>query len=119
MIPPQLAGFAAKHAMKFALVAVVLAFLLLAYCSGRKDGKTGEVVEAQEREIEVQEQVGDANTNAADQRVADTVKAAQQEKELNDAITATESPDRARALRGCVIMRQQGRDTSRIPACNE
>ena len=117
MIPPQLAGFAAKHAMKFALVAVVLAFLLLAYCSGRKDGKTGEVVEAQEREIEVQEQVGDANTNAADQRVADTVKAAQQEKELNDAITATESPDRARALRGCVIMRQQGRDTSRIPAC--
>lgn len=117
MIPPQLAGFAAKHAMKFALVAVVLAFLLLAYCSGRKDGKTGEVVEAQEREIEVQEQVGDANSTAADQRVEDTKKAAQQEKELNDAIKETSDPTRQRVLRGCIIMRQQGRDVSKISAC--
>jgi hypothetical protein len=27
-------------------------------------------------------------------------------------------PDKQRALRGCLIMRQQGRDTKNIPACS-
>lgn len=116
-IPPKLVEFGAKHAMKFALLAVILAFLLLAYCSGRKDGKTNEIVEQQERQIEVQENVNEANSTAADQRVDDAKKAAQQEKELNDAIKETSDPARQRVLRGCVIMRQQGRDTDTISAC--
>jgi len=99
------------------IVAFVAALLLLSYCSGRSDGKTGEVVKQQEREIQVQQDLGKANENASTARVEDAVKAEQQKKELNDAIKDTNSPDRARALRGCIILRQQGRDTINIPAC--
>lgn len=93
------------------------ALLLLTYCTGRSDGKTSEVVKQQEREIQVQQNLGNANENASTARVKDAVKAEQQKKELNDAIKDTNSPDRARALRGCIILRQQGRDTINIPAC--
>jgi hypothetical protein len=100
---------------------IILALLLAAlaiYLVGRGDGKAGEVIEQQEREIEVQQDVGDANTNAAGTRVEDAVRSERQQKELTDALKATTDPDRQRALRGCVILRQQGRDTSRIPACS-
>lgn len=119
MIPPKLIEFGAKHALKFIIALVLLLVLLTAYCSGRKDGKTGEIVEQQERQIEVQENVNEANSTAADQRVDDAKKAAQQEKELNDAIKETSDPARQRVLRGCVIMRQQGRDISKVSVCNE
>jgi hypothetical protein len=114
---PQFAAFASKHAIKFVIVLVLLLVLLTAYCSGRKDGKTGEVVKQQAREIKTQEKLGDANTGAADQRVIDATKAVEQKKELTDALETTTDPDRRRVLRGCIIMRQQGRDTSSIPAC--
>lgn len=117
MIPPKLVEFAAKHTMKIVFALLLLLILLTAYCSGRKDGKTGEIVEQQERQIEVQGQVNDANTIAADRRVEDTKKAVEQEKELNDAIKETSDPARQRVLRGCIIMRQQGRDTDTISAC--
>lgn len=107
-----------KIAFYLGLALLVVAILTLAYCTGRQDGKTGEVVKQQEREIEVQKDVGDANTKAADRRVEDAVKAEREQKELTDALKATTDPDRQRALRGCVILRQQGRDTSRIPACS-
>lgn len=116
-IPPKLVEFGAKHALKFIIALVILLVLLTAYCSGRKDGKTGEIVEQQERQIEVQENVNEANTGAADRRVDDAKKAAQQERELNDAIQTTTDPSRQRVLRGCLIMRQQGRDTDSISAC--
>lgn len=99
------------------IVAFVAALLLLSYCSGGSDGKTGEVVKQQEREIQVQQDLGKANENASTARVQDAVKAEQQKKELNDAIKDTNSPDRARALRGCIILRQQGRDTFNLPQC--
>lgn len=99
------------------IVAFVAALLLLSYCSGRSDGKTSEVVKQQEREIQVQQDLGKANENASTARVEDAVKAEQQKKELNDAIKDINGPDRARALRGCIILRQQGRDTVNIPAC--
>jgi len=99
---------------------VLLALLagLAVYLLGRGDGKAGEQLGAAKREIQVQAQVGDANTNAAAARVEDAVRTEQQTKELSDALKATNNPDRQRALRGCVILRQQGRDTSGIPACN-
>lgn len=122
MIPAFLVkrfGPAGAKAVFYSGLAIMLVVILtLAYCSGRQDGKTGEVVKQQEREIEVQRDVGDANTKSADQRVEDAVKAEKQQKELADALKATTDPDRQRALRGCVILRQQGRDTSRIPACS-
>lgn len=93
------------------------ALLLLSYCTGRSDGKSGEVVKQQEREIQVQQDIGKANENAATGRVEHATRAAQQKEELNHAIKDTNSPDRARALRGCIILRQQGRNTSDIPAC--
>lgn len=96
---------------------LVGALLLLTYCTGRSDGKTGEVVKQQEREIETQRDLGRANENAAASRVEDATKAAQQKEELNHAIADTKDPDRARALRGCLILRQQRRDTSHISAC--
>ena len=69
------------------------------------------------REVETQRDLGRANDNAGDQRVKDATTAAQQERELSDALKATNDPDRQRALRGCIILRQQGRDTANIPAC--
>lgn len=91
--------------------------LLLTYCTGRSDGKSGEVVKQQAREIEVQGQVGAANEAAADRRVQDVITAAQQERELTNALASTKDPDRQRVLRGCIILRQQGRNTADIPAC--
>ena len=119
MIPQaKIVAFFAQHTMKLAAALLIVVLLSLVYCTGRKDGKSGEVIEQQEREIETQAELGKANDGAAETRVEDAVEAVKQEKELNDAIKATQNPDRQRALRGCVIMRQQGRDTSGIPACH-
>jgi len=113
MMPP----FITKYWPALAGAALVLALLTLAFCQGKQAGKSGEIVKQQGREIETQQDLGRANSNAAEARVNDAVKAAQQRKELDDAITATDDPDRQRALRGCVILRQQGRDTTNIPGC--
>lgn len=91
--------------------------LTLAYCKGQSAGKSGEVVKQQSREIKTQQDLGKAGENAAAARVDSAVKLEQQKRELNDALEATQDPDRQRALRGCIILRQQGRDTSHIPAC--
>lgn len=109
--------FLAKYGIYLAIAAVVVAVLGLTYCQGQKAGKSGEVVKEQSRTIEVQNQVGAANENAAAARVSDATKAAQQTRELEDALKSTDDPNRARVLRGCLIMRQQGRDTQNIPAC--
>lgn len=108
--------FLAKYGIYLAIAAVVVAVLGLTYCQGQKAGKSGEVVKQQERTIETQQQVGAANENAAAARVSDATKAAQQEKELKDALAATNDPDRQRVLRGCLIMRQQGRSDKDLPA---
>ena len=98
--------------------AVLLAALLsLTYCKGQEAGKSSEVIKQQSREIETQKDLTKANEKAADQRMSDAQTAAKQQKELTDALQATTDPDRQRALRGCIILRQQGRDVSNIPAC--
>lgn len=108
----------AKIAFYGAISALITLTLLLAYCTGRGDGKSKEVIGQQKREIQTQQDLGKANENAGTARLNDAAKAAAQEKELDDALKATQSPDGQRALRGCVILRQQGRDTSHIPACS-
>lgn len=92
--------------------------LLLAYCTGRSDGKKDEVIGQQKREIEVQTKVGNANENAAGARVEDATRLQRQQQEIEDAVRNAKGPDDVRAQRGCVILRQQGRDTNQIPACN-
>lgn len=103
---------------KFAIAGAVLlvAIFSLVQC-GVKIGRQGEVVKQQEREIETQIDLGKANEGAAAARVEEATRAAEQMEELKDALEATDDPDRQRVLRGCIILRQQGRDTTDFPAC--
>lgn len=112
-IPPLLR----KWGLPLASALLLALILSVAYCKGQRAGKSGEVQRQQVREIETQKNINQANEQAADQRVADTVRAQQQQKELTDALAATSDPDRQRSLRGCLILRQQGRDISNISAC--
>lgn len=96
---------------------VIIAAIVTIYLRGVSAGKSGEQVKAAEREAEVQVQVNDANQNAADARVEGEVKLEQQKRELEDAQRDAKNLDDLRRKRGCVILRQQGRDTSSIPAC--
>lgn len=109
--------FLAKYGIYIGLVVLAALALFIPYCVGHKAGKTGEVAHEQARTIDLQQKVGVANENAGTARVADATKAVQQERELKDALDASNDPARARVLRGCLIMRQQGRDTGNIPAC--
>lgn len=108
--------FLAKYGIYLGLAAIVFAVLGLTYCQGQKAGKSGEVVKEQGRTIQTQQEVGTANENASTARVSDATKAVQQEKELTDALNASTDPDRQRVLRGCIIMRQQGRSDKNLPA---
>lgn len=102
----------------FGGIALLLAaFCLWLYLQGRTDGRTGEVVKQQEREIQVKEDLGNASTNSAAARVDDAVEAERQRGELNNALQSTADPDAQRRARGCRVLAQQGRDTSRIAAC--
>jgi hypothetical protein len=108
--------FLAKYGIYIGLALVVALILGLTYCQGQKAGKSGEVVKEQGRTIQTQKEVGAANENAAGARVADATKAVQQERELKDALAASNDPNRQRVLRGCLIMRQQGRTDKDLPA---
>jgi hypothetical protein len=115
---PPIPPFLVKYGLYIGIVALVVLVLALTYCEGHKSGKSGEVVKEQGRTIKTQQEVGNANENAASARVADATKAVHQEKELSDALHATSDPNRQRVLRGCLIMRQQGRDTKNLPECS-
>jgi len=107
----------AKAAMIGTIALLVILILSVAYCTGRGDGKRGEIVKAQERQIETLEDLAAARDNASEARVMGEVRIALQQKELKDALETTNDPDRQRALRGCIILQQQGRDTTSFPAC--
>ena len=112
-IPP----FLAKYGIYLAIAALAVGILGLAYCKGESAGKSGQVVQEQKATIQTQKEVGNANENAAAARVADTQKSDQQKKELDNALQSSNDPNSARVERGCVILRQQHRDTKNIPAC--
>lgn len=98
-------------------VVVIIAAVVTIYLRGVSAGKSGEQVKAAERESQVQVEVNDANQNASDARVEGAVQLEQQKRELEDAQRDAQTLDDMRRKRGCVILRQQGRDTSAIPAC--
>ena len=111
-------AFFSKWGLHVAIGVLLVTMLTVSYCKGQQAGKSGEVVKQQAEEIKVQASVGAANDTAADRRVTDSVRLTREEQELRDATrNATSDADRRRR-RGCVIMRQQGQDTSRIPACS-
>lgn len=115
--PPAMLAILKKWWPVLAAAALFGLLLTLAYCKGESAGSTGEIVKQQTREIETQRDLNTANEKAASTRVDQATLSAQQEKELTDALQATDDPDRQRALRGCIIMRQQGRDVADLPAC--
>lgn len=94
------------------------AILTLAYCTGRNSGGKDAVIDQQAAEIDTLDKIGNANQGAADQRVSDSVRQMRETQELQDALNSETDPDKQRALRGCVIMRQQNRNTSGIAACS-
>lgn len=96
---------------------LVVAILSLTYCSGKTAGKSGEVVKQQEREIDTQHDLGNANDAAAGQRVEDAIRLTDQQRELDNAEKSGDDADKRRISRGCVILRQQGRNLQDIPAC--
>lgn len=116
-LPPAALGFFKKWWPALAAAALFGILLTLAYCKGESAGSQGEIVKQQDREIQAQRDLNTANEKAASNRVDQATISAQQEKELTDALQATDDPDRQRALRGCIIMRQQGRDVADLPAC--
>lgn len=96
---------------------VIIAAIVIIYTRGVSAGKTGEVVKQVQREAEVQTKINEVNENASAARVDAERQLADQARELKDAEQDAASLDAVRIKRGCVILRQQGRDTSRIPAC--
>lgn len=96
---------------------LAVGILLIVWVVAVNHGKRGEVIKQQDRELETQRDVTEAANKAADQRVDDALRLEQQKRELQDALKATDDPYRRRALRSCAILRQQGRNTADIPAC--
>lgn len=117
-MPPALAKFLSKYGVYLGIIVVGMIILSLAFCQGAKSGRQGEVIDQQERELDFKAAEGGAQTKASDVRVEDVVRVAMQTKELTDALKTEPDTDRRRVLRGCIIMRQQGRDTSVIPQCS-
>lgn len=116
-LPLGLKAFLGKFGPYIAVAAMVVAVLTLAYCNGRSAGASREVNNELERTNEVQRQVGEANEVAGKARLEDRLTITQQKKELDDAIATGEDADTLRRRRGCLILRQQGRDTAGNPAC--
>lgn len=117
-MPPQLAAFFSKYGVYIGIAVVGMLILTLAFCQGKQSGKQGEVINQQERELDFKAAEGDAKTAASDKRVTDEVRVAMELKELTDALETETDPYARRVLRGCIVMRQQGRDTGVIPGCS-
>lgn len=99
-------------------VVIIGLLLALTYYSGKKDGRKDVIIEQQEREIKAQKKIKKADSQAADRRLQDYQYDEEQQREIEDAVRNAKGPDDLRARRGCVILRQQGRDTTIIPACS-
>lgn len=113
-MPPFLAKYGIYIGIAFAAVLI----LSLAFCQGKRAGEQGEVIDQQERELDFKAAEGGAKTAASDKRVTDEVRVAMELKELTDALETETDPYARRVLRGCIVMRQQGRDTGVIPGCS-
>ena len=96
---------------------VIIGGITAVYLRGASAGKAGEQTKAIRREVEVQKNINDANENASIARVEATIELEKQAQELQDAEKDAGTVDAIRIKRGCVILRQQGRDISKIPAC--
>lgn len=116
-IPFAVRQFLAKWWPALLAGVVIIVAVTVIYFRGYSAGKTTEVVKQVQRENEVQIKINDANENASAARVEAATKLEQQQRELEDVQAEAGSVDALRVKRGCVVLRQQGRDVSKIPAC--
>lgn len=100
-------------------VAVAAICLPLAYCQGLSAGKAKAAASAAVATVEVMKVDGNAKEVAAIERRKDDAAIAAKNEELIDAVADLPDavPTVRRVARGCAQLRNQGTDTSGIPAC--
>lgn len=113
LLEPLIARFGAPAVKIAGIALLVVVILALAYCAGGR----GQVTKYQQATIKQQKEVKVADDHASATRVADAVRVETAQKDLTDALAHATTPDDLRVVRGCLILRQQGRDTAAIPAC--
>lgn len=117
IIPLAAKAFLGKVWPYLAVAGVVALVLMLTYCTGQKAGTTKADNSRLKANSEVQTKKAGADAKAGDERLGDAARNRTQREELRDAQKNAVDPADAHLRRGCRIMRQQGTDTSRVPAC--
>lgn len=104
-----------------ALVAVVLLALALAYCAATAPGRERRKVDAAVASANAKTQTRDtaARETAADERLADARSVSDLKTELTHAVQnlPDDVPSDRRIALGCARLRNQGTDTTALPAC--
>ena len=115
----KFAAIPTKVKIAAGLIFVVALALLLAYCSGRDDGKDAVNQQIDKANVEVLNRDAVAKARANEDREAEHAKQLEAKKELIDAVNKTPDtlPDPARIALGCERLRRQGTDTTIIPVC--
>jgi hypothetical protein len=112
-------AFAARFKIYLAIAGLVAVALTLAYCSGKREGRVDVEHKIEQANTKAVQRNAAAGEKAAEARVADAQTVLEMKEELVDAVEATPDtlPSDRRIARGCVQLRQAGRDTDAIPAC--
>ena len=114
---PVLLLLKSKWALIGGAALLFAAILALAYCSGRKAGTDAADLAREKANVEALATASAAAEAAAEERGSDAAVIADQRKELSDAKWTCKGADDCRGMRGCIILRQQGKDLAGIPAC--
>lgn len=109
----------ARDNLKFLIASVIgLLLLFVAFSLGHIMGKKSAAMQLAKANVEALATASASAEVIAEQRVDDAELILRQEQELKDVQQGCASDADCRVRRGCVILRQQGSDTSGIPACN-
>ncbi len=114
---PALLFLKSKWGLIAGAVLLVTLALALAYCSGKDAGRSEADLAREKANVEALATASASAEKAADERAADAATTAAQKKELEDAKWLCVGNEDCRNMRGCIILRQQGRDLAGIPAC--
>jgi len=100
-------------------VAVAAPCFLLGQCAGAAREKDRQAAAAAVATVEALKTDRAAKEQAADERMADAEAVADLKEELTDAVAdlPDDEPSARRVALGCARLRNQGLDTSRLPAC--
>lgn len=101
-------------------IALLAAVASLSYCQGRSDGRLAADNARLQANVEAQARDAVAASQAADERLDDTIEVRNLEEELRDAIEDIPDsvPDLTAIALGCERLRRAGTDTTTIPACS-